>query len=320
VSERYGSRTRYRHARGGTLSTHLRRAPETARFIRRAAPAFFREISKEYSREITPAPQRPNPKVWPDTGTHAAWLGHSTVLLKIDGFTILTDPVFSPRVGLNFGPVTIGIKRLVDVAARIKDLPRIDLILLSHAHMDHFDVPSLRSLEDERTRIVTACHTADLLRPKRYAQVHELGWRQSAQAGAARVTAFEVAHWGARMRSDVYRGYNGYVIDVGNKRIVFGGDTAYTDSFKQIRSSQPVDLAIMPIGAYDPWIRVHCNPEQAWAMATDAGAEYVLPVHHQTFALSRESKLEPIERLLHAAGRDSNRVCLQEIGQEWSLE
>jgi len=318
VSERYGSRARHYHARGETFSGHLRRAPETAKFLRRAAPAFFREMSKECAREITPAPYHPQPKSWPDHGMHATWLGHSTVLLKIDGFTILTDPVFSARIGLNFGPVTVGIKRLVEVAASVHDLPRIDLIVLSHAHMDHFDVPSLRHLENAHTQVVTAAHTSDLLRPRRYAQVHELRWRESAEAaGAAKVTAFEVAHWGARMRSDVYRGYNGYLIEVGNRRIVFGGDTAYTDSFRQIRSSKPVDLAIMPIGAYDPWIRVHCNPEQAWDMANHAGAECVLPVHHQTFALSREAKLEPIERLLDAAGPSPERICLQEIGQEF---
>ncbi len=317
MSERYGPRKYHRHIRGGTLSGHLKKAPETAKFLRRAAPAFFREISKDCNRDIVAAPHRPRPELWPEYGVHAAWLGHSTVLLKVDGVTILTDPVFSARVGLNFGPVTIGIKRLVEVALGLEDLPPIDLIVLSHAHMDHFDVPSLRHLENAGTRVVTAAATSDLLRPRRYAEVHELRWRESANAGVARVTAFEVAHWGARMRSDVHRGYNGYVIEVGNRRIVFGGDTAYTDCFKQIRSSKTVDLAIMPIGAYDPWIRVHCNPEQAWTMANDAGAEYVLPVHHQTFALSRESKLEPIERLLDAAGSEPGRVCLQEIGQEY---
>jgi L-ascorbate metabolism protein UlaG (beta-lactamase superfamily) len=303
--------------RSATLSGHLRRAPETAKFLRRAAPAFFREMSKECAREITPAPYQPQINTWPDTGLHAAWLGHSTVLLKIDGFTILTDPVFSARVGLNFGPLTIGIKRLIEVAAPLKELPPIDLIVLSHAHMDHFDIPSLRHLENAGTQVVTAAHTSDLLRPRRYRQVQELRWRESAQAGAARVTAFEVAHWGARMRSDIYRGYNGYTIEIANRRIIFGGDTAYTDRFKEVRSSKPIDLAIMPIGAYDPWIRVHCNPEQAWDMANDAGAEYVLPVHHQTFALSREAKLEPIERLLGAAGRATDRICLQRIGQEF---
>ena len=305
--------------RGTPLSTRLARAPETAKFLRRAAPAFLREISKEYKRESIRAPKQPKPLLWPSQGLHAAWLGHSTVLLKIDGFTILTDPVFSTRVGLNFGLFTVGIKRLIEVAASVDELPPIDLVLLSHAHMDHFDVPSLHRLENAATHVVTAEKTSDLIRTRRYRAVHELRWNASVRAGAAEVTAFEVAHWGARMRSDVYRGYNGYLVEIGQHRIVFGGDTAYTDSFKQLRSSKPVSLAIMPIGAYDPWIRVHCNPEQAWTMANHAGAEYVLPVHHQTFQLSREPRSEPIERIVGAAGSQPDRVCLHEIGEEFHL-
>jgi L-ascorbate metabolism protein UlaG (beta-lactamase superfamily) len=294
-------------------------APETARFLRRAAPAFFRELSKEYKRESKEAPHHPAPLLWPDQGLHASWLGHSTVLVKVDGFTILTDPVFSSRIGLNVGPLTIGLKRLVEVATPISHIPRIDLILLSHAHMDHFDLPTLRSLEDAGTMIVTAVSTSDLLRTRRYAIVHELRWGEKAQAGAAKVAAFQVAHWGARMRSDTFRGYNGYLIEVGRYRMLFGGDTAYTDRFKHLRSSRPIDLAIMPIGAYDPWIQVHCNPEQAIAMTNDAGGEFVMPVHHQTFQLSREPRLEPIERLLAALGSASDRLCAKEIGQEFHL-
>jgi L-ascorbate metabolism protein UlaG (beta-lactamase superfamily) len=86
-----------------------------------------------------------------------------------------------------------------------------------------------------------------------------------------------------------------------------------------VRSSRNVDLAIMPIGAYDPWIRVHCNPEQAWKMANDAGAEFVLPIHHQTFHLSRESRYEPIERILKAAGARPERVPVRHIGEEFHL-
>jgi L-ascorbate metabolism protein UlaG (beta-lactamase superfamily) len=276
-------------------------------------------MSREYKRETSPAPYHPSLKSWSNRGLNAAWLGHSTVLLMLDGFTILTDPVFSTRVGLNFGPFTIGIKRLVDIATPMLDLPPIDLILLSHAHMDHFDLPSLRDLENKRTHVVTADSTSDLLRPKRYAQVHELRWNRHVRIGPAVITAFEVAHWGARMRSDLYRGYNAYLLEVGALRIIFGGDTAYTDSFKQLRSSRPVHLAIMPVGAYDPWIRMHCNPEQAWAMANHAGAEYVLPVHHQTFQLSREPQFEPIERLVTTAGANPERVCVREIGQEFHL-
>jgi len=312
------SSQRHGHTRK-SLSHRLEDAPETARFLRRAAPAFFRELSKEYSRQTEAAPLHPELRGWPDVGIHAAWLGHTTVLLKVDGFTILTDPVFSSRVGISLGPMTLGIKRLVEPASTTAELPPVDLIVLSHAHMDHFDLPSLRSLENKRTQVVTAAQTSDLLRTKRYQKVQELGWGQRVQMGAANVFAFEVAHWGARMRSDTYRGYNGYAIEIGRHRIVFGGDTAYTDAFKALKTSQPVDLAIMPVGAYDPWIRVHCNPEQAWEMANHAGAEYVLPVHHQTFQLSREAYLEPIERILSAAGSRTERVAVQRIGGEFHM-
>ncbi len=174
-------------------------------------------------------------------------------------------------------------------------------------------------LENRRTRVVTAYCTSDLLRRRRYAQVHELRWNETIQAGPAKIKAFEVAHWGARMRSDMFRGYNAYLIESGRYRVVFGGDTAYTDSFKQVRSSRKVDLAIMPVGAYNPWIRVHCNPEQAWKMAQLAGAEFVLPVHHQTFRLGHEPRLEPIERILAAAAGAPEQVCIREIGQEFHL-
>lgn len=241
------------------------------------------------------------------------------MLLKIDGFTIITDPVFSTRIGLNLGPLTVGIKRLVGAAVSFDELPPVDLVLLSHAHMDHFDLPSLRQLENRRTRVVTAYRTSDLLRRRRYAKVDELRWNEKAQASDVEIRAFEVSHWGARMRSDAFRGYNGYLLESARYRVVFGGDTAFTESFKQLRAARKVDLAIMPIGAYDPWIRVHCNPEQAWKMANFAGAEFLLPVHHQTFQLGREPRLDPIERLLHAAGRTPERVCLQEIGEEFHL-
>jgi L-ascorbate metabolism protein UlaG (beta-lactamase superfamily) len=257
---------------------------------------------------------------WPKRGLHAAWIGHSTVAISIDGFLILTDPVFSNRIGLNFGPLTIGMKRLVEPAVTLADLPRPDLILLSHAHMDHFDIPSLRALENPATSIVTALNTSDLLRPQRYQSVQELKWNESTHVGPVSVRAIEVNHWGARMRSDTFRSYNGYLIESGRYRVLFGGDTAYTESFQSVRSSKPVDLAIMPIGAYDPWIRVHCNPEQALNMANQAGAEFILPVHHRTFQLSHEPSSEPLDRLLTAAGASSSRVVVRDFGQEFHHE
>lgn len=282
--------------------------------IYRQFPAFWRQYAREMQMPILPPPETPSPKQWPDRGLHATWLGHSTVLLKVDGFTIITDPVFSDRAGLNLGPVTLGVKRAVAPALRIDELPHIDLILNSHAHMDHLDVPSLRKLENPKTQLLMASETSDLVRAARYQAVHEMRWGDSKQVGPARVRALEVNHWGARMRTDTYRGYNGYLIEIAGRRILFAGDTAATGAFRSIKQSRPVDLAIMPIGAYNPWIRYHCTPEQAWRMADDASADVVMPVHHRTFKLSNEPVGEPLERFLTAAaGRDS-RVALTTIG------
>jgi L-ascorbate metabolism protein UlaG (beta-lactamase superfamily) len=290
-------------------------------FVRTQAPVFWERYKRERRRPVASPPHVPNPREWPDVGLHAAWLGHSTALVKVDGFTFITDPVLGDWCGFNFGRVTLGIKRLTGPALDdLRQLPHIDLILLSHAHLDHFDKPTLRLLESNGTYIVTARNTRDLLRARRrYKSIRELGWGEQTRVGPLSIRGFEVNHWGARMRTDSYRGYNGYLIEADGRRIVFGGDTALTDSFRGLRTSRPVDLAIMPIGAYNPWIGVHCNPEQAWRMARDCRSEFILPVHHKTFRLSSEPYHEPIERLLECAGRESDRVVTTDIGQEWSL-
>ncbi len=302
-----------------TVLTPVRRARILAGFAFKAAPIFWRRLSEDRKRSINPAPFVPRAADWSAEGLHAAWIGHSTVLIRVAGMNILTDPVFSARIGINLGPFTLGVKRLVDPAVEPREMPVPDLILLSHAHMDHLDRPSLRKLENRKTTIITAVGTSDLLRVKRYQAVHELRWGESRRVGAANVRAFEVKHWGARTRTDTHRGYNGYLIEAGGCRIIFGGDTAYTDLFRQVRTSKPVDLAIMPIGAYNPWIHAHCNPEQALAMANHTAAEFVLPVHHRTFKLSDEPYNEPIERLLLASGSADHRIPIREIGEEFHL-
>ena len=285
----------------------------------KAAPSVWRQFSREFKRPVAHPPATPDWRRWSDRGIHAAWLGHSTVLLRVDGFNILTDPILSEWCGIHVGPFTVGLKRLTAPALTAGNLPHIDLLLLSHAHMDHLDIPSVRALENRGTAVVTARSTSDLLRTGRYASVREIGWGESARVGPVSVKGVEVRHWGARVRTDTYRGYNAYLIEAGRRRILFGGDTAITDSFSSVRASRPVDLAIMPIGAYDPWIHAHCNPEQAWRMGSDAGAEHFLPVHHQTFRLSREPVGEPIERFLNAAGPHPDRVVTRHIGDEARL-
>ena len=291
----------------------------TGALLYRAAPSFWNQYAAERKRDIAPPPVVPDVKHWPDHGLHVAWLGHSTTLLKIDGFTIITDPVFSDRAGVNLGVTTLGVKRLVAPALEISELPELDLILLSHAHMDHFDLPSLRRLESRQVDVVTASQTSDLLRVSKYKTVSELKWGEVRQVGPATVRGLEVNHWGARVRTDTFRGYNGYLLQVGRYRVLFAGDTANTDKLRGVADSGSVDLAIMPIGAYNPWIHYHCNPEQAWRMTQEARAEHVLPIHHSTFLLSREPMSEPLERFQDAAGAESKRIVVRGIGQEFHL-
>ena len=110
-----------------------------------------------------------------------------------------------------------------------------------------------------------------------------------------------------------------YLIERNGRRILFGGDTAFTETFAELRRFGPIDLAIMSIGCYNPWIRTHCDPEEAVQMANDAGARFIMPMHHQTFRLSFEPFREPIERF-EAALRDTpERIALREIGETFEL-
>ena len=168
-----------------------------------------------------------------------------------------------------------------------------------------------------RPRIVTAHATEDLLALPRASRPTALRWNQKTRVrtanGDAEVQAFEVKHWGARWRHDTYRGYNGYIVAREGRRILFGGDTASTESFRSLRRGGPYELAIMPIGAYRPWIGSHCTPEQAVRMANQAGAAYLLPVHFKTFAFGREGAVEPLVRLQGAL--EPQRIGWADVGE-----
>jgi len=290
--------------------------------IRRWYVHLWREWTIESRRPMLPAFARPDPSTWSDATLTASWLGHSTVLINFFGVWVLTDPVLFPRIGIRLPGWTIGPKRLTQPALRVRDLPPIDLVLLSHAHFDHFDMRTLHRLS-RRADVVTAPRTADLLRWKRFRSKTELRWGETTEieraAGTLRVRAFPVRHWGARLRRDHHRGYNGYVLERNGRAIIFGGDSAYTGSFAELRQRRAYDLAIMPIGAYDPWIGSHATPEQAVEMADAAGADHIMGVHHQTFRLSAEPFGEPIERFEAALYRQPERIALREIGETFVL-
>ncbi len=294
--------------------------------VRRWLAHLWREWTIESWRPISPAFAKPEPLKWNDAQVTAAWIGHATVLINFFGINILTDPVLFPRIGIRLPGFTIGPKRLTAPALQFHELPRIDLILLSHAHFDHFDLRTLHCF-DKDTSVITAPKTADLLRWTRLRDVTELRWDETKVMNVAgetardiAISAFQVKHWGARKQRDTYRGYNGYVMESRSRerrRILFGGDTAMTDTFSKLRP--PIDLAIMSIGAYNPWIHSHCTPEQAVEMATAAGARFIMPVHHQTFRLSFEPFREPIERFQAALSNTPERAALREIGETFVL-
>ena len=264
----------------------------------------------------TPVKVKPDLSNWENEPLAAMWIGHATVLLRIDGMTVLTDPVFSNRVGVGLGLLTGGPRRLVAPALGWRELPPLDLILVSHAHFDHLDRPTLNRLS-KKVPVITAAHNRDLIVDLGFRRVSELRWGESMQVGALKVTAREVSHWGARTFHDHHRGFNAFLLEGPRHRVLYGADTAYHDRFLDIGK---VDLAIMGIGAYDPYVAAHATPEQALAMADHVRADFVLPMHHSTFRLSYEPVHEPLERILAAAGKDDYRIIAREIGSRWSIE
>lgn len=230
----------------------------------------------------------------------ACWLGHCSVMLRLGGLTILTDPVLSHVVGPRLAGRTFGAHRLSPSVASAGSLPSPDLVLISHAHYDHLDRPTLAALAgspSSQTRVITARRTSRLI-PRGFSSISELHWGNTIEVQGLRITALRPKHWGARHIWDVHRGYNSYLLEADGSRVLFAGDTAMTSAFDSLG---PIDLAIFGIAAYDPWIHAHANPEQVWSMATSMPARALLPVHHSTFNLSNEPPDEPVRRLLEAA-------------------
>jgi len=251
------------------------------------------------------------------------------VLINFFGTRIITDPVFSERVGVNLlGLTTVGPKRLYAPALRVDELPPIDIILLSHGHMDHLDIPSLEQFDGDIS-VVMAKNTTDILENTPRKTVVELDWGEKATVHGVEIEAIEVQHFGWRFpweddRSKGFwhgRSYNAYLLSKNGRHIVFGGDTAYHEYFRHIgERNLTVELAIMPIGTYEPWLRNHCNPEQAVEMSRHMNAKAILPIHWNTFVMSDEPVEEPLERFKTALASQPERIALEAIGQTWVME
>lgn len=244
----------------------------------------------------------------------AVWLGHGSVLLRIGGVNVLMDPVFSKRIGMSIGERTFGLARLQPAPVDPEQLPRIDLLLISHAHFDHLDKPTLRRIASRHTTVVTARRTAKLI-PEGFGRVIEMDWHAELRFRNLHLQALRPAHWGARTAVDTRRGYNSYLIRDETHGVLLAGDTAYTEAFDRLEN---LTLAVMGIGSYEPWEHAHATPEQAWRMFVGSGAQHMLPVHHSTFPLGDEKVDEPLERLLRAAGERACDIIHARPGALWT--
>ena len=234
---------------------------------------------------------------WPPLkGSEVAltWIGHASFLLQAGGMNILVDPIWSSWVK--------GIKRMRHPGVEMAALPGIDLVLVTHAHFDHLDRKTLRSVADNQP-VVVPRDVGNLVDDLGFRVVQELGTWESVEFGPVRVTLTPCRHWGARVLHDSHRGFGGYIIEVGGRVIYHCGDSAYFDGFEEIGRRFAVDVALLPIGAYDaPSLRgVHMNPEEALQACVALGAKRMVPMHYGTFRLSYEPLDEPPRRLLSAA-------------------
>jgi L-ascorbate metabolism protein UlaG (beta-lactamase superfamily) len=232
---------------------------------------------------------------------------------------LISDPTLFNRVGFALDSiVTFGPRRHVDPPLKPSALGPIDVILVTHAHMDHLDIPSLEALPKSAT-VIACSKCAALIRPLGFNDVRELKWGESTTVKGLTVTAMAARHWGKRWPPfGTTYGYNSYVLDRGGRRMLLACDSAYTDAFATL-ASRPPAVAAFSIGAYDPWIHNHANPEQVWTMFQQSGARYLVPLHWGTFRLSKEPMNQPLSRLLEDAGAREGAVVLRQLGSSWTM-
>jgi L-ascorbate metabolism protein UlaG (beta-lactamase superfamily) len=264
---------------------------------------------------IQDPPQPPPPEEVPPGQVAASFIGHSTFLLRLPGGTsVLTDPVFADRVG-PFG--LVGPRRARAPAIALAALPRIDAVLLSHNHYDHADLVSLRALHQRwRPAVLTGLGNAAWLARNGIPGAVELDWWQEAPLpGGHRARYVPARHFAARGILDRARTlWGGFALQLaeGQGRVFFAGDTAYGAHLAEIgRLCGPFDLALLPIGAYEPrWFMqvVHTTPEEAVQAMRDLRARQAIAMHFGTYRLTREPIGEPAQRLEAARGALDFRV------------
>ena len=237
------------------------------------------------------------------------WIGHSSFLVQFNDLNVLIDPNFANWLFL--------LKRIKRAGLRIRDLPPIDLVLLTHAHFDHFHKPTLRKLPAPKIAVMP-WGVGDLAHDLGFGRVIELQTWESFAHGEWKVTLTPCKHWGARTLHDHYRGFGGFVLEHQGRCLFHAGDSAYSDCFKEIGRRCAPEIALLPIGAYypDSFRNVHMGPDEAMHVFRDLGAKWFVPMHYGSFKLSFEDMDAPPRWLKEIAHRDgvSHRVKMLEEG------
>lgn len=222
------------------------------------------------------------------------WIGHASFLVRTPQANILIDPNWANWLWV--------IRRQRHAGLELHHLPTIDLVLITHAHFDHLNRRSLRKVA-ARQPIVVPRGVGDLVHDLGFEKVREMDWWERFRFRGLEITFTPAKHWGARKLVDRHRGYGGYVIQQGSRKVYHGGDSAYFDGFREIGERLAPDISILPIGAYEtPSFRDHhISPEQAMQAFRELGSDFLVPMHYGTYRLSYERPHEPPQRLMKAA-------------------
>jgi L-ascorbate metabolism protein UlaG (beta-lactamase superfamily) len=248
------------------------------------------------------------------------WVGHSTYLVRLGGVTILTDPVWSAKIsGVS--------RRLTPPGLAWNELPKIDVVVISHDHYDHLDAPTIKRLP-RSTPILCGASLGAWFRRRGFTEVTELDWWESAEAAGVRFDFVPSHHWSRRGLFDTCATlWGGWVMTAPDgTRTYHAGDSGYGHRFAEIGERFPgIDLAMMPIGAYDPrWFlrAVHMDPAEAVRALDDVGAKRLASMHWGTFILTHEPVDEPlgeIHKAWAASGRDPQDLWALAVGETRSL-